>query len=815
MAEIVLTRASLNAAIASFQAAQQSGTIGAATLAVLQADLAHPAGAVGYVTNDPTPANNGIYRKTGASGAGSWVASSYDRITLLEAKTPRTRYTNSLYGTDFRAGGFTGVARNPAFCTVSLIGNTAWREAGIRTALQVLVSTAWTASADKLMWDAVTASDAMAMIAQNPATTADFHAGDTAYFRFLYRSNAAASFGISTHTAAGAQLAFAGTVTLPSTGGVVTEVNGSYVLTSNAADQAYLNPKFFGSATQTYAAGDYIQVAAMVLQRTPIPPGVVVRHPTQDEAASLIAGTGITVATDALGRTTTITSTEPLAAAAEARAAAAEKRVDTLTALLDLVKTGGEVLVPSLLTTPQATYNLAVDFTKGPSPAVATFANATGAYATTSGGKTRVGWTTAGVGQYTGAQVSGNWDFSGSDLFALDLAQPPGFDLMCNVSVWICFDVAGLTNYARVSGVNPVARGTVPLRKSDFVVTGTAAWAAVKRIEVRYARFATDAVQPTSTSVLDLYRFISHVVPPKTKVILSFDDAGASVFSEAFAYMRTKGMAGTFFVNGGVVGAGADSVTLAQLKEMMGEGWEIASHTYTHVPLALSVGVTRSGSTVTATTGRAHGLTPGTSLTIEGGDQPEYAGTFTVVSVPSTTTFTYDIGAATPRTPGTGRRVMVLPRSAYQPDLEAQYTWQQGNGIRRSSGVFAYPFGYYSAASQAALRSMGIVAARTVNPSPTPHTPGAVTTYLGLLDPMQVPTLEMTNTSTAAALLANVDAALPHGAAVNIYGHSIAATASNSTTIATAQFRALIDGLASRVAAGQIEVVPFRKWLEG
>lgn len=55
---------------------QVSGVIGFATLAELEADLDHDAGTIAYVTNDPDPANNGTYRKEGASGAGEWVQSS-------------------------------------------------------------------------------------------------------------------------------------------------------------------------------------------------------------------------------------------------------------------------------------------------------------------------------------------------------------------------------------------------------------------------------------------------------------------------------------------------------------------------------------------------------------------------------------------------------------------------------------------------------------------------------------------------------------------------------------------------------------------
>lgn len=81
------TRVSSNeTAIATLQVGQSTGVLGYATKAALLADLAHPAGTVGLVTNDPTPANNGSYLKSGASGAGAWAQSSFDRVALVEAK---------------------------------------------------------------------------------------------------------------------------------------------------------------------------------------------------------------------------------------------------------------------------------------------------------------------------------------------------------------------------------------------------------------------------------------------------------------------------------------------------------------------------------------------------------------------------------------------------------------------------------------------------------------------------------------------------------------------------------------------------------
>lgn len=80
-----------NDAVAAAAGASLS-IVGKATKAELDAALAFVDGTIGLVTNDPTATNNGYYRKTGASGAGSWVASSYDRVALLEADNEYTKF---------------------------------------------------------------------------------------------------------------------------------------------------------------------------------------------------------------------------------------------------------------------------------------------------------------------------------------------------------------------------------------------------------------------------------------------------------------------------------------------------------------------------------------------------------------------------------------------------------------------------------------------------------------------------------------------------------------------------------------------------
>lgn len=75
------------AAEASAQAAiegQSNGAYGYTDKATMDADLSPPDNAVALVSNDPTPANNGWWVKDGASGTGSWIQSSYDRVAQVE-----------------------------------------------------------------------------------------------------------------------------------------------------------------------------------------------------------------------------------------------------------------------------------------------------------------------------------------------------------------------------------------------------------------------------------------------------------------------------------------------------------------------------------------------------------------------------------------------------------------------------------------------------------------------------------------------------------------------------------------------------------
>jgi len=69
-------------------------------------------------------------------------------------------------------------------------------------------------------------------------------------------------------------------------------------------------------------------------------------------------------------------------------------------------------------------------------------------------------------------------------------------------------------------------------------------------------------------------------------------------------------------------------------------------------------GITRSSGVATATTASAHGLVVGDKVRISGATQTEYNGTVVVVTVPTSTTFTYAV-SGTPDTPATGTIIAV------------------------------------------------------------------------------------------------------------------------------------------------------------
>lgn len=274
------------------------------SLELANADLANIPSTNGlvWINADPIAANNGYWAKTG----GVLVQGSDGRLALVERKKRSVAWTNTLYASDYASGFFTGAAPTPAQCTVALVTKSSWLGAGVKKALQMLIPADWSGAVIKYLYDANKLADAMASIAFDAETPADFHQGDTGYFRLSYRSTAAITLGLVIYKASGALDSVAGSITLPDTLGEIVEIGGSILLNSAAVDQAYVVPRFYGSSAQNFVAGDHIEIVDLTLQNTPIPAGSLCLHVSRDNAMTIVSGSGITVTEDLVARTVTV-----------------------------------------------------------------------------------------------------------------------------------------------------------------------------------------------------------------------------------------------------------------------------------------------------------------------------------------------------------------------------------------------------------------------------------------------------------------------------------------------------------------------------
>jgi hypothetical protein len=89
--------------------------------------------------------------------------------------------------------------------------------------------------------------------------------------------------------------------------------------------------------------------------------------------------------------------------------------------------------------------------------------------------------------------------------------------------------------------------------------------------------------------------------------------------------------------------------------------------------------ITFSGTTATVTTGSAHGLLPGAEVNLVGQTPTIYSGVFTVVTVPSTTTFTITL-SGTPS--GNATVVGTYTATAIQRGQFLEWEYTTVNGIR-------------------------------------------------------------------------------------------------------------------------------------
>ena len=75
---------------------------------------------------------------------------------------------------------------------------------------------------------------------------------------------------------------------------------------------------------------------------------------------------------------------------------------------------------------------------------------------------------------------------------------------------------------------------------------------------------------------------------PEKAVVITFDDGHQSVYDNAFPIMQAFGFTGVAYVVANRINDIPDFLNIATLKEMIAAGWEVGSHSYTHVDLTVN-----------------------------------------------------------------------------------------------------------------------------------------------------------------------------------------------------------------------------------
>lgn len=171
----------------------------------------------------------------------------------------------------------------------------------------------------------------------------------------------------------------------------------------------------------------------------------------------------------------------------------------------------------------------------------------------------------------------GPWDLSGSEecrlwFYVDDLAKVQGFFVrltdVTQAKYCTSYPIAKCKDYA---GWNLIS-----IKNDEWSMSG----GMTLDTPVAYIRMGiTGAVGEQAVGSFD--GFYTDVVATPA-LMLTFDDASSTVYTNAHNYMQPRNIPGTFYIKTSAVNAGAGFVTSAQLLTMQASGWTIANHTQTH-----------------------------------------------------------------------------------------------------------------------------------------------------------------------------------------------------------------------------------------
>jgi len=180
-----------------------------------------------------------------------------------------------------------------------------------------------------------------------------------------------------------------------------------------------------------------------------------------------------------------------------------------------------------------------------------------------------------GTGQITKVV---NWDLSGSEeiriwMYVYDTTKVDDCHIALANAGYTKWFTSSL-DYKNLEGWNLIA-----LDRTEFAVANGMTWDTA----IGNVRLWADAM-PGETAIVSFDGLYSDIVAVPALVV-SFDDAMASVYTVAFDYMRDHNIPGTVYATTDYVDI-ANRMTWAQLAEVNGAGWMVGNHTKSHADLS-------------------------------------------------------------------------------------------------------------------------------------------------------------------------------------------------------------------------------------
>lgn len=313
----------------------------------------------------------------------------------------------------------------------------------------------------------------------------------------------------------------------------------------------------------------------------------------------------------------------------------------------------------------------------------------------------------------------------------------------------------------------------------------------------------------------------------RPKICLTFDDAYATQYTEAFRYMAKKGIKGTVAVTTSLVESNSTYCTWADLDAMYQAGWDLVAHAIVHTGFNSS---SINSIAQSQTPGGAGNLTLNGSIGSNAFDAPRHVvirapdqgRQFTVtgtlngvavveavrawagsLAVPTRSLFDRVTQIATD---GASTGAMTVGTSLSSDEMSAQITGARdtlkARGYLRSYREWVYPSGEFNVTSEALMSSLGMRTARVVNGQHQSPQMGDFRRYELSGEGGGGAAIDST------ALIAFMTSAIDEGRNATIYLHELIQSGSpTSTQTLVSNLQGFIDQCCTNAAAGLCEFV--------